>query len=309
MTEKNKMNNKTIGIILALLGGICWGISGVSGSYIFVNNHVTPVWMVNVRLILSGLCMLAPILIKCIKEKKDFFRIWKVKANLPSLLFFAIMGLGMCQFSYFSAVELSNAATATVIQYTAPAFILVYYCILEKRLPSIKQVISLAFAMMGVVLLATKGNITTLSISRQALLFALVSAVTMVVFNVSPIKLMVKYGTAYVVGWGMLIAGIVMSPFGRPFNFHDSWTWDYKATIAFAIVILVGTVFAFGLYMAGVKFAGAETASMVACIEPLTATFATVIMMGTTFVFPELVGIALILLAVLLLSIKTKKVK
>lgn len=307
--EKVNMNNKTLGITLALLGGICWGISGVSGSYIFVNNHVTSIWMVNVRLILSGICMLIPVMVRCIKEKEDFFRIWKVKANLPSLFFFAIMGLGMCQFSYFSAVKLSNAATATVIQYTAPAFILIYYCILEKRLPSSKQVISLALAMVGVVLLTTKGNITTLTISKQALFFALISALTMVVFNIAPIKLMLKYGTAYVVGWGMLIAGIVMSPFGRPFDFHESWSWGYKATIAFAIVILVGTVFAFGLYMAGVKLAGAETASMVACIEPLTATFATVIMMGTKFAFAELIGIAFILLAVLLLSIKIKKKK
>ena len=309
MTQKKNMNNKTMGIILALLGGVCWGISGVSGSYIFVNYHVTPIWMVNVRLILSGILMLLPIIVKCISEGKDFFKIWKVKANLPSLLFFAVMGLGMCQFAYFSAVEQSNAATATVIQYTAPVFILIYYCLLEKRLPAFKQVLSVTLAMFGVILLATKGNLTTLSISRTALMFALISALAMVVFNVSPVKLMVKYGTAYVVGWGMIIAGIIMSPFGRPLDFHAEWSWDFKATIAFAVVIVIGTVFAFGLYMGGVKLAGAEIASMVACVEPLTATFATVIMMGTRFMLPELIGIAFILLAVLLLSIKGKTKK
>lgn len=307
MSNNSKMSGKTLGITLAILGGICWGISGVSGSYVFVHYHVTPVWMVNVRLILSGLCMLIPLFMKYTIEKKDFFAIWKNKKNIPMLLFFSIMGLGMCQFSYFSAVELSNAATATVIQYTAPTFILIYYCIREKRLPSIKQVISLVLAMFGVALLATKGDFTSLNISQKALMFCMISALTMVVFNVSPVKLMVKYGTAYVVGWGMLVAGVVMSPFGRPFHFDDSWSWDVNATIAFAVVILIGTVFAFGLYMAGVKHAGAETASMVACIEPLTATFATVIVMGTKFVWQELLGIGFILLAVVLLSVKAKK--
>ena len=306
MKEKKNMNTKTLGIISALLGGVFWGISGVSGSYVFVNYHVTPVWMVNVRLILAGLCMSVPIFVMYIKNKKDFFIIWKNPKNIPTLLFFSIMGLGMCQFSYFSAVELSNAATSTVIQYTAPAFILIYFCLRERQLPSAKQVISLGLAMSGVLLLATKGNITSLSVSRPALLFALTSAVTMVVFNVSPVKLMVKYGTAYVVGWGMLIAGIAMIPFGKPFDFHAEWSWDYMATIAFTIVILLGTVFAFGFYMAGVKLAGPQTASMVACIEPLTATFATVIVMGTKFTWPEILGIAFILLAVLLLSLKGK---
>ena len=293
--------------MLAILGGVCWGISGVSGSYIFVNYHVTPVWMVNVRLLLSGIGMLLPVYIKYKVEKKDFFVIWKNKKNIPLLLFFSIMGLGMCQFSYFSAVEQSNAATATVLQYTAPTFILIYYCVREKRLPSLKQVVSLVLAMFGVVLLATKGNITTLSVSRTALIFALISALTMVVFNVSPVKLMVKYGTAYVVGWGMLVAGIVMAPIGKPLDFHSNWSWDIYATLAFAVVILIGTIFAFGLYMGGVKHAGAEIASMVACVEPLTATFATVIIMGTKFVLPELIGIGVILLAVLLLSLKANK--
>ena len=307
MKGKNSMSNKTLGILSALLGGVFWGISGVSGAYVFVNYHVSPVWMVNVRLILAGLCMLLPIFVLYAKEKKDFFIIWKNKKNIPTLMFFSVMGLGMCQFTYFSSVELSNAATATVIQYTAPAFILVYFCLKERQLPSSKQVISLALAMGGVLLLATKGNITSLSISQKALMFALGSAVTMVVFNVSPVKLMVKYGTAYVVGWGMLVAGIVMCPFGKPFDFHSEWSWDYMATVSFGIVIIFGTVLAFGFYMAGVKLAGPQTASMIACIEPLTATFATVIVMGTKFTWPEIVGIGFILLAVLLLSIKSRQ--
>ena len=307
MYKNKKLSGKPLGITLAILGGICWGISGVSGAYVFVRTNVTPAWMVNVRLLLSGLLMLIPLFIKYKVERKDFFAIWKNKKNIPMLLFFSIMGLGMCQFSYFSAVELSNAATATVIQYTAPTFILVYYCIREKRLPSVKQVVSLLLAMFGVALLATKGDFTSLNISHKALMFCMISALTMVVFNVSPVKLMIKYGTAYVVGWGMIVAGIVMAPFGRPLHFDPSWSWDINATIAFGVVILIGTVFAFGLYMAGVKHAGAETASMVACIEPLTATFATVIVMGTKFVIPEFIGIGFILFAVLLLSIRTKR--
>ena len=46
----------------------------------------------------------------CIKEKADLLR----------LLIFAFCGISLCQFTYFMAIEASNAGTATVLQYLSP---------------------------------------------------------------------------------------------------------------------------------------------------------------------------------------------
>lgn len=297
-------DKKAAGIIYALAGGICWGLSGVAGAIVFDLSGVSPEWMVNVRLLISGLLLLSAV---AVKEKSGIFEMWKNRRNLPLFFFFSVFGMGLCQYAYFSAISYSNPATATVIQYTAPAIILLYFAVIQRKIPSAKQILSLMLAMVGVFLLATGGNITSLAISGKAFAWSMVSAVSMVVFNVAPARLMFRYGTPCVVGWGMLVAGIIMSFIGKPWSFSSQWVWSTEATIAFAVVILIGTVLAFALYLRGVSLAGAETASLIASVEPLTATIATVFVMHISFSMVEFAGIISILAAVLMLSVKSRK--
>lgn len=62
----------------------------------------------------------------CIKEKSG-------SASPDDLC--AFCGISLCQFTYFMAIEASNAGTATVLQYLSPILILSAVCIKEKRRP------------------------------------------------------------------------------------------------------------------------------------------------------------------------------
>lgn len=113
---------------------------------------------------------------------------------------------------------------------------------------------------------------------------------------------MKKYGTFCVIGWGMLIGGILMCVFTKPW--HVIGTWDFQAVGAMAMVVVVGTVLSFSFYMEGVRIIGATKASLFASVEPVTATAATVLIMHTAFTLPDFFGILCIMAAVLILSIK-----
>ena len=287
------------GMIFAVIGGIFWGLAGVFGQYLFVNHGLNARWLVSVRLLLAGVLLLIPVMIK---EKNQVFAIWKEKRNIPMIFLFAIFGMGLCQLAYYTAVQLSNAGTATVIQYTGPAMIMVYFCVRYRRKPKPIQVAALIMAMAGVFLLATKGDVTSLSISPEALIWGILSAVALAAYNLIPVNLMAKYGTLSVIGWGMLLAGIMMAAYVRPWNIIG--VWDWKAVGALAVVVIVGTILSFAFYMEGVRLAGAQTASLIASVEPVTATVATVLMMGVAFTVQEVIGIAVIIIAVIILSLK-----
>lgn len=295
MTETR--NHKKLGMAFALLGGVFWGLSGVFGQYLFMHNELNAKWLVSVRLVTSGVLLLTPVIIK---EKKKAVEIWKHKENYMSMIVFSMFGMGMCQLSYYSAVEMSNAGTATVVQYTAPAMIMTYFAFKRKKLPSKAQTIALILAMIGVYVLATGGKFSSLNISTTALIWGLISAVMMAVFNIAPEKLMKKYGTSCVTGWGMFVAGIIMCIIVKPWNVIG--VWDYKAYIALGVVIIVGTVLSFFFYLEGVKYAGAEIASLLASVEPLTATIATVIIVNIAFTMWEIAGMISIIAAVLILA-------
>ncbi|WP_394700610.1 EamA family transporter [uncultured Trichococcus sp.] len=70
-----------------------------------------------------------------------------------------------------------------------------------------------------------------------------------------------------------------------------------------------GTVLSFSLYLEGVQRIGATVGSLLSSAEPLSATFLSVFWLGTSLHWTDLVGIALILSTVFLLTLKPKPLK
>lgn len=68
--EEISMSQNTKGMCFAVIGGTCWGLSGVMGKYLFDERQLTAVWLVTVRLLAAGILMLALAWGK--KKKRDF---------------------------------------------------------------------------------------------------------------------------------------------------------------------------------------------------------------------------------------------
>ena len=184
---ERSMERKTMGtqagVLITILGGALWGLSGACGQYLFEYKGVTSGWLVPIRLTMAGLTML---LYYIFKERGVAFRIWKKGRDAAEVMIYGIAGLMLCQYTYFVTIELSNAGTATVIQYLSPVLIMVLVCFMEKRLPRAVEVLSLILAISGIFLIATHGNVHQMVISREALVMGLLSAATVVLYNMQP---------------------------------------------------------------------------------------------------------------------------
>ena len=290
------------GSVLTLLGGVFWGLAGVFGQYIFENKEISAKWLVSVRLVIAGLLLLSTVFAR---QKKEAFAIWKNRRDVVQLLLFGLFGMAFCQLTYYMAVEASNAGTATVLQYTAPVMIMIYLALRNRKMPQKIEIAALVLALAGTFLLATHGNPTSLSMSTFALTVGLLSAVAMVLYNLLPGKLMDKYGTFCVVGWGMLTGGIFLCAIIKPW--HVEGIWDWQTVTCMAVVIVVGTVLSFATYMEGVRLIGASRASLFASVEPLTATLATVLFLHVAFGIMDFAGFVCIIAAVILLALPKKK--
>lgn len=300
MNEGNNKKSESIGAVFAILGGALWGLSGVSAQYLFNYRGFEAPWLVTVRLIIGGALVLLSCLVST-ERSGAVRRIWTNAADAVVLLFFSIVGIGACQFTYFSAVQASNAGAATVLSYTAPVIIMLYISVTSRKLPASSELLALVLAVGGTFLLATRGDIETLAISEAGLAWGILSALTLASYTLIPVRLMKVYGTLPVLGWGMLISGVFLTIFTKPWNFTGSL--DANAVLAFLAVILFGTILAFAFYLEGVRRIGAPKASLFSASEPLTATIATTVFMGTEFLFMDFLGLVMILFAVALLSI------
>lgn len=296
------MERKTfiLGAFLALLPGVLWGLSGVFGQYLFQQRGISAEWLVTTRLLISGSLML---IISFAGSREKTLAIFKDKKDTRRLVIFAIFGLMAVQLTYFVAIAKSNAPTATILQYVFPVMIVLYTAVCGHKLPNKKEVVAVILAMAGIFLLVTHGNPGTLSITVEALVWGLSSAVAMAFYTMYPGSLQKRWGSPVVVGWGMLFGGIALN------FYHPFWEFtgdlDLMCLLMIAFIILFATFGAFYIYLVSVTMIGATYASLFACIEPLASAFFSVVGLNLVFNSMDWIGAALIMITMFLLSWKT----
>lgn len=284
------------GIIYAFLGGIFWGFSGACGQYLFMYKDVDPVWLTGVRLLGAGVCLFILTIIK----KRAVFRIFKDKSSFFQLIIYSFFGLMLCQFTYYETIKHSNVAIATILQYTAPAIIMVLVCFWFKKLPTLKEFFALLSATTGLFLLATHGKFDELVIDKYPLTIGMISALCAVVYSISPININRKYGTMITLSWGLLISGSIF--FIASGSYMAMQITDIYGFLAVCGVIFIGTILAFSFFMRGVDRIGPTKASMIASIEPISAMAFSYFWFGVKFIWLDFVGLFFILLCTILIS-------
>ncbi|MGE4274253.1 MAG: DMT family transporter [Desulfitobacterium sp.] len=303
----NKQEEATLGIkskavrgaLLTLIGGIGWGFSGACGQYLFSVKGIDPHWVTVVRMFTAGMILCLFVLSK---YKKEMVGLFSNKKDRWTLIGFSIFGLIFCQYTYLLAISYTNAGTATVLQYLGPLLIMIFVCGIDRRLPTKTEGIAIVLAIVGTFLLATHGNLSNLVISSQGLFWGLMSALGLMLYTIIPGGIISRWGSIVVTGCGMLMGGLVLLILVRPWRIHVSLDW--QVFLAMLAMIVIGTVLSFTLYLQGVSDIGPVKASMIACVEPVAAALFSAIWLNTAFVGLDILGFALIITTVILLTRK-----
>lgn len=289
------------GILLALLAGILWGITGPLGQFLFDEKTITPEWLVTCRLIVSGIVILLGMFVK---RRWEIFTIWKDKKDAVHMVIYSVAGMMAVQYSFFVAVEASNGGTATVLQYTNPVMIILYLALFQKVRPKAKEVAAVLLALVGIFLLSTNGNLHTLVITPKGLFMGLLCAVFTCFYSMLPRRLMEKYDEVMVCGWSMFIGGIVLAIWKNPWEVGAGA--DYQVWGLFGMLVLFGTVIPFIASLKAIMLAGPMYANVLASIEPVVASFLTFLFLGTTFGGFEILGFGCIILTIVMLALNKK---
>lgn len=292
------MSNSLKGTLLTVVAGIAWGLSGTSSQYLMAHGILSLV-LTNLRLLIAGGILM---LLAYATAKDKMLAFLKDRKSLLSLLIFALIGLFLNQFAYLTAIQETNAGTATVLQYVCPVGILIYSCIKDKVAPTLGEIVSIILAIGGTFLIATHGQLDQLSMTPAGLFWGLFSALTYALYIILPIALIKKWGSSLVIGVGMVIAGLVALPFTGVLEATILTSLDFLP--AFAGIVLIGTVFAYTAFLKGASLIGPVKSSLLALIEPISAVFFAFLIMNEQFYPIDFLGMAMILFAVTLISLK-----
>nr|WP_296100155.1 DMT family transporter [uncultured Mediterraneibacter sp.] len=297
------MKSQKFGIMLVLISGIMWGFSGVIGQYIFLNSTMNSVQLSIIRQFVSGIILLT---ISVIKKDKKLFSVWKSGKRICSFLFFSLTGILGLQLTYFLAIEYSNAATGTIIQFTYIIMILVYTAIVLHNKPKSYETVAVLCAFCGIFLIATHGQLNSLAVSKESLIWGLSSAVCFTIYCLYPQKLYDEFGLINVIGWGSVLSSIVLTVTTGTYRLPKVSANIILLSVAVAII---GSLFPFVLYGIGIRILGSVKASLFVTVEPVTSAVLTWLCFKTKFVLPDIVGFVLILGAIEVVSVITFRVK
>lgn len=282
-----------IGMLLVIFCGMIWGLGGVMGQILFRHSDMTPAMLSSVRMFLAGSILTVYCLVR---RGKGSLRILHAGKDTVKFIGFAMTGIMAMQFSYFAAVEASNAATATVIQYIYPVLILICTAVYQRRKPKLYELVSVLSAFLGVFVVATHFNPSQLHLSFASVFWGLVAAVSYVVYTVAPGRLYREYGLEEIVGFGMLLGGSVLFLITGCFKTNITITPTVVGITLFITVF--SSLIPMVLYGKGVAILGSMKASLFVTVEPVFCAVVSVVLGLTRLTWMDIVGFILILVPI-----------
>ena len=126
------MSKYTKGVLITLLGGACWGLSGTCSQYLCSVQGMDTRWVTALRLLGAGVVLL---LLAAVQQREQLQKLLRDKRAVLYCVVFGVCGLLFTQFTYITSITKSNSGTATVLQYLSVVIVLFVECITMRRLP------------------------------------------------------------------------------------------------------------------------------------------------------------------------------
>lgn len=285
-----------------------WGFSGTCAQYLYQHYEIDPLFITWVRMLGSGILFL---ILLAFTQRGKLRAIAGDNRELGRLALFGIAGLFLCQFTYTTSVNATNAGTATVLQSLNTVFILAATCLMMRRAPRAMEIGGLALALVATWLIATKGNLTALMIPPAGLAWGLINAASCTFYIMYPKHLFARWGSLPVTGIGMLIGGIAAVAI---WGLGGLWgaapvvpELGLDGVLVLAAIVIIGTLAAFGLYLHGVSIVGSVKGGLLGTTEPASAMVFAALWLGTMFTWADWIGLVLMVAMIFLVTLSGSK--
>lgn len=296
----NHTTKRLKGIIMIIVGSMLWGATGPMMEWVLSSSHMSVSFMLTIRLLLAGFLILFFLIV----TKRDIYAIWKQPYWWVKLVIFSVFGMLGVQYTFVAAIHASNAVLATLLQFLAPIFVVLYVSFSQKMFPPRYQILGILGTLMGLFLLLTNGSVSNLLVSPIALLWGLGVGLTFAFYTLYPTSVMNEWGVLVVIGWSMLIGGFILG-FTKGFWEFNQYILltESNTNLMLLAIIFFGTI-AFILFLSSMKYISPVETSILSSFEPLTAMFISVIWLGSILASVQIIGIILMILCVVWLSIE-----
>ena len=301
-TAMNHPHRSKAYVALALTS-VLWGTTWV-GSKVGISTGIHPLYFSSIRQLLGGSCFLLYFLATG-KAVWPTPRQWAFLAAMGFLLFVCSNGLTTWGLKYI------NSGLGAIIGAIAPLFVaLIDWLIGDKDRPNLVSVAGLVLGFLGVGVIFYE-HLTNFS-QPNFILGIVLSTLGTFTWSLGTVvlsgKTKVRLNQFYSLGWQMFIAGAILfvishaSGLAIPISSFTPKLW-----LAFAWMVSMGSVLAFGAFLYTIKHLPTTLASIYAYINPIVAVLLGHFLLGEGWSVYLVAGALITLLGVYLVKRGYKK--
>lgn len=233
--------------------------------------------------------------------------------SIPGRDFVRLFALGLggvaaSNYFYYLAIQRTNVATAIIVQYTAPVWVLLYMVARRAERLSARKVGSVLLAISGIALVIGLIGRSKLQLDAVGLGAAMIAAFSFAYYNVGGHYILARYDRWLVLLYTTFTASlfwIVVNPPNKILAAHYSvTTWIFLAAFSFVSVLLP-----FTFYFAGLERLAPTKAIIASCLEPVFSILIAAIALKEVVGFSQTVGIAMVLSAIVLAQAPTSDIQ
>ena len=217
-----------------------------------------------------------------------------------------VLGVAASNYLYYLAIQRTNVATAIILQYTAPVWVLLYTIARGLQKPSLQRIAAVALAVSGIALVIGVFNSGGFRLDTIGVMAALAAAFSFAFYNIGGHSILARYDRWMVLLYVILGASLfwlIVNPPWKIVAAHYSGT-QWLFLLAFSLVSVLAP---FALYFAGLQHLEPTRAIVVSCLEPVFSIVIAVVALGELMRPLQTLGIVLVLVAIVIVQLPDRK--
>jgi drug/metabolite transporter, DME family len=285
-----------------------WGVSAALGRAVFTGRltlggnilrPIDPLILSQSRTTFS-LLVLLPLLVAL----RGWQGIKLPARDLAYCLLLGTLGVAVSNYFYYVAIQRTNVATAIIVQYTAPVWVLLYVVARRQQKLTAQKVTAVALAVTGITLvigvLGSRSG-SALHLDPYGLMAALLASFSFAFYNIGGHGILTRHDRWRVLIWTLTAAAVfwlIVNPPWKIVAAHYALA-QWLFLFVFSMLSVLG---AFSLYFLGLQHLEPTRAIIASCLEPVFSILLAALLLGEVLRPLQILGIVLVLAAIVIVQ-------
>ncbi len=234
------------------------------------------------------------------------------KTGIFACFILGVFAQGLFNFCYNNTIVMLGTSSASVLLYTAPAFVCLTAVWLFKEKMSVKKTVALLVNFLGCIFTVTGGVFDEITFSVVGVVFGILSGFLYSLITTVGKMYTDRYDPFLIVFYSFVFGTLTMFLISDPLEQLDV-ILTFQSIFWAVLLSVVATILPYLLYMYGMsKGVEASRAPIVASVEVVVASLFGFLLLFESVTAPKIFGISLVLASIVIMNInitKTTKIK